>query len=134
MANVSTDFSPVPANVYELKIDGVQEETEDGRTHYTVVLLVQDVGDLYGKKIKDRIYIHKKNGEINEYGLAQLKRYFEATVGEDRANADDADTDELLNNHIRAQVGIEDYEVDNALTGQKEKRQRNRIEAIAPMG
>lgn len=134
LADVSTEFTPVEPGAYEAEITDVAETTNEGRTHYDVTLTVKDPGDFFGRKIRDRIYIHKKDGDLNEYGLVQLKRYFEATVGEDRANADDADTDELLHQHAMIQVGIDGYEVENKLTGKTEKRQVNRVEAIAPVG
>lgn len=133
LADVSTEFKPVDPDVYESEIDGVEEVKEDEKIHYIVTHQIKSPGDFFNRKLKDYIYIHKKNGELNEFGLSQLKRYFEATVGEDRANSEDADTDELIHQHLRIQVGMEEYEFDNKLTGVKEKRGRNKIEAFASL-
>jgi hypothetical protein len=140
MAEVSTDFNPMRPGVYDFEITKVTEDTnkDTQRTKYTVenkvVGLVSDgEQEAVGRNIRDAIHIHKRDGELNEIGLAQLKRYFEVTVGEERANAEDADTDELVHQRFRGQVVIESYTVEDALTGKKEERKKNTISRFAPI-
>jgi hypothetical protein len=128
LADVSTEFFPIDPGEYEMEVVKVEETTsEDGRTVYAIVSKVSDPGDFHGRQVWDRIHIHKKDGELNPVGLAQLKRYFEAVVGEERANSDDVDTDELIGGTFQAEVTIESYK-----DKQGKDRQNNRLRVFPP--
>lgn len=129
MADVSTEFTQVGPGVYIFEVQEVKEVEADkklGRLRYDVKSEVIEVEDgepeNLGRTFQDRIHFHKKDGEPNEFGIAQLKRYFEVTVGEERANADDADTDELIGHQFRAQITHRGYEQEDKLTGNVEQR------------
>jgi hypothetical protein len=139
MADVSTDYNPCEPGVAVFQIEEVKENTgDDGRTMYEVrqkIINYQDGGkdEDVGRTVTSRVHIHKKDGTLNDIGLAQLKRYFEVTVGEDRANAEDADTDELLNQQFLGQLVIRSYKSKDALTGEEQDRQTNEIQRLAPL-
>lgn len=141
MKDVSTDFNPIEPGIQRCEIVEVKEVTNDGpplRTEYHVKCKVLEIiengkEEDVGRTFTDRIYIHKKDGELNELGIAQLKRYFEVTVGDERANAEDADTDELIGGQFRVQTKFESYEVKDNLTGQTEKRKKTAIGRLAPL-
>ena len=140
MKDVSTDFSPIEPGVYKLEVQSVEEHEDEqtGRIHYEIqskIVAAEDGGneDDVGRNFRDRIHIHKKDGELNQMGLAQLKRYFEVTVGEDRANADDADTDELVNQQFLGQLTIRKFTQEDNLTGEKVERQTNEISRMASL-
>lgn len=113
MADVSTSFEPFDPGVYVFKIREVKDKTEAGRTTYQVGLEVSAAVDgnenAVGRKMTHFISMHKTNGEINQYGLADLKRLFEACAP-DEANSDDADTDSLIDGEFMAQVTIDVYQ------------------------
>lgn len=133
MADVSTTYEPIDPDTYEMKVAGVEEKQlskKPERWMYTVKSQVDMPGtDHHGKPVYTRITIHKKDGDVNEIALAELKRFFEVTVGEDRANADDADTDELLQQRFLGEVIIRHWE--DEATGRE--GDSNEFKAIAPL-
>lgn len=140
MKDISTDYSPIEPGVHRYEIKDVTEHEDENtnRIHYAIkseVIEVMDGGDEkdVGRTITDRVHIHLRDGGLNEFGLAQLKRYFEVTVGEEQANDDEADTDWLINQQFLGQTTIESYEVKDNLTGQKETRKRNNLTRLAPI-
>lgn len=140
MADVSTDFSPIEPGVHRYEIEEVTEHKDEqtDRIHYALKCKVVEViegGDEkdVGRSYTDRIHIHTRQGELNEIGLANLKRYFEVTVGEEQANDPDADTDWLIGQQFLGQTGIQTYTVTDNLTGQEETRKRNEISRLAPI-
>lgn len=146
MADVSTDFSPLDPGVHLYEIEEVEtiEDNETQKIQYAItnkVIALVDGGreEDIGRKIVDRIYLHaatKKNEDgtpkLNEFAVAQLKRYFEVTLGEERANDPEADTDWLKGQRFLGQTEIETYQVDDKLTGKKETRKKNKIARLAP--
>lgn len=119
LADVSTEFQPVEPDTYVLELKECKEVVhDDDRVHYEVLSEIKGLydggaetpSDFDGRKIRDFIHIHTKDGELNEYGLINLKRYAEATVGEERANDEDFDTDEMLNSQFVAEVYIDEYQ------------------------
>lgn len=139
MADVSTDYNPCEPGVARFEIESVEEETaNDGRVSYKMKSKIVEYTDGgkeedVGRSITNTIYIHKKDGTANEMGIAELKRYFEVTVGEERANSEDADTDELIGQQFLGQIVIRSYKTTNNLTGEEEERQTNEIARVAPI-
>jgi len=140
MADVSTDYNPIEPGVHRYEVEEIKEITDENtnRVQYHItsrVVSVEDGGkeEDVGRKYTDRIHIHKKDGEINEFGLAQLKRYFEVCVGDEEANDPEADTDWLLNQQFLAQTEISHYTVKDRLTGDDVKRSRNELSRLAPV-
>lgn len=139
MKDISTDFNPVEPGVHIYQIESVEEavDPESGRTHYIIkqkiVALAGDGGDPkdVGRSVTTRIHIHKKDGTQNDIGLAQLKKYFEITVGEEQANSDEADTDWLLGQSFKGQTVTVPYKTMDQLTQQEVTRYRNEIARFA---
>ena len=138
MADVSTDYNPCDPGVARLQIESVEEVTNAGRTHYVIKSTIVEYTEGgkeedVGRSITSRVHVHKKDGTLNAIGLSQLKRYFEVTVGEERANSPEADTDELVGQQFVGQIGIRSYSVNNTLTGESEERQSNELERLASL-
>lgn len=139
MASVSTDFNPVEPGVHRYEVESVEENTDpdSNRTHYIIknkIVEVVEPGkeeDL-GRTVTDRIHIHLKTGEINEFGLAQLKRYFEVCISDDAANDPEADTDWLIGKQFLGQTTLRAYKSKDSLTGEEETRKSNEISRFAP--
>lgn len=133
LKDVSTKFEVAPAGDYEFKVVEIQKPTDDD---YIIISAIDEQGSPeYGKKVYDRFSFKKKDGGENRYGKAQLKRYFEAIVGEERANADDLDTDELLNGRFRGQISVEEWEskTKKDAQGNPAKGKSNSFETILPL-
>jgi hypothetical protein len=142
LADVSTEFVPAPPGVYIMEITDVTDKETEGRITYTVKSKIVEIitGDpeALNKPITDFISIHKADGSINQYGLIQLKRYFEAVLGKDNVEArgDDLDTDELKSQRFKAQVEIESYWKKDTPDDQKteeNKQHKNVFKAILPV-
>lgn len=113
LKDVSTQYQPIEPATYEVEVVECTETVkEDDRVYYTIKAEIKGVfedgvstaSDYDKRKITDFIHIHTRDGEINEVGLIQLKRWAEATVGEDRANDDDFDTDEMIGQRCMADI------------------------------
>lgn len=140
MADVSTEFVNITPGVYELEIVNCEEKkVSDSPERYAYAFEYRIVGtepenaDMQGKTFKNSVHISKKDGQTNEYGVAELKRHFEVTLGEEAANDPDADTDSLKNQRFRAQTILESFKKENKLTGQTDERKSTKIEAMAPL-
>jgi hypothetical protein len=138
LANISTDYTPCDPGVARFEITGVEAQETEGRVTYIVsqkiVEYVEDGNpDHVGRSVTNRISAHKKDGTLNEIGLSQIKRYFEVTVGDDRANADDADTDELIGQQFIGQLEIRSYMTLDKLSGEQQERQTNEITRFAAL-
>jgi hypothetical protein len=136
LANVSTEYKLAEPDTYAFELTKCEEKTdsESGRVHYEidqkivakVANGVEEPSEYDGHNIKSFIHIHKtaeKGGGINEVGLAELKRYGLAIVGEERVNDDEFDTDEMINGRFWADVTIEEYK------GRKNNRVKNIVAA-----
>ena len=113
LKDIQTTIEPFDPGVYVLKIREVKEINKAGRITYQVGLTVTGVVDgseeAVGKKFAQFISIHKTDGELNPYGLSDLKRLFEAIAPEE-ADADEPDTDVLIDGEFMAQVIIDEYQ------------------------
>lgn len=127
LAEVSTDFQIFPAGVYDFEITKVEEVQKNNQlVAYRVVSKVLTPGELFGKSFSDFINLLKKDGTLNEVGLASLKRYFETVYGKDEVKGwtdDDYDTDMLQGKTWKGQIAIESYTKE----GETEPRQTNRV-------
>lgn len=117
MADVSTEYVPAEPDTYTLKVTEVKintrrevfEGNEVERETHIIKSVIQDEGDAQNKPVYDYIDVTKKDGTPNDYGLADLKRYFEA-IAPEYANDEEPDTDVLLHGLFMAEVVIEEYE------------------------
>lgn len=132
LADVSTKFELIPPDNYRLKIEEIKDKVEGGRQNFNIKLIVNDSGEQQGKPIYHNIAMHKKNGEPNNAGAADLKRIAEAVLGIDPDDTtydwDSFDTDELLKGEIRADVLIESWTKD-AGTPNEKSGQSNKIKS-----
>lgn len=136
LADVSTEYQLIEPDTYEMKVDKVEvEETPpsserpSGQLAYVVHSRVDDPGsESNNKPVRDYIFWYKKDGQENEYSKIQLKRYFEAVLGEEEANRDDLDTDELIGGRFQAEVYIDSYTRSDGTEGQS-----NKLKNISPL-
>jgi hypothetical protein len=138
MSSVSTEYNPIEPGAYLVTIEEVKEIVDENtsRIVYEVVMRTVDVvadgseKDI-NRKLSDRIHFHKKDGTLNEFGIAQLKRYFETALGEERANDEDADTDWLIGQNLIAQIGLDSYKVTDSITQEEQIRTKNVVKKLA---
>lgn len=129
LADVSTEYVLIEPNTYEMKIDKIETQEgdpttdyPDGQFTYIVTSKVDEPGtDHHNKPVRDYINWYKKGGEVNEYSKVQLKRYFEAILGEEAANREDLDTDEIVGGRFMADVYIDKYTRKDNTEGQSNK-------------
>lgn len=129
LKDVSTDFVVYPADVYLFEIAKVEEVEKNGQlTAYRVANKILEAGDTQyvGKIYSDFINILTTDGNLNEVGLANLKRYFEVIFGKEVVKEwsdDDYDTDLLQGYQWRGQLSVESY----TPKGATEPKPTNRI-------
>jgi hypothetical protein len=115
MANVKTTFVPVEPDLYLVTLEKPGYSVKEGRATYTVqskIISGEETGaQNAGRVIFDNISMHKKTGETNDVGEAQLKRYIEAAFPESKEWSEeqweDFDTDELAGHQVQLNVIIE---------------------------
>lgn len=137
LADVSTKYIPIPDGDYEMIVkeityskDGSEVKDDPNFDLVTIKSVVDEVGHPeYGKPVYDRINFKKKDGGENRWAKTQCKKYFEAIQGEERANSDDIDYDELINGRFRGFIKIEEYDDKNKPDGKGGylKGQSNRL-------
>ncbi len=136
LADVSTQYVMIDPDTYEMKVDKIDidekpksPEMPSGQYTYIITSRVDMPGtDHYNKPVREYISWFKKDGDVNEYSKVNLKRYFEAILGEEEANRDDLDTDELIGGRFLAEVRIDSYTRQDGTEGQS-----NKIKNIVPL-
>lgn len=130
MANVSTSFVPVTPDTYLVTLEKPELKTKEGRNTFnvkSVIVAGDETGvENAGRSLFDNISMHKKDGEPNEFGSIQLKRYIEAAFPEskewDEQTWDDFDTDALAGRQVKVVVVIEPDQKDPDVKYNKTKR------------
>lgn len=122
IADVSTEYVQIEPAVYEFKIDKIETRKDPNDPDYLITSKVDEPGtDHHNKPVREYIAMNKKDGTPNEYGMAELKRYFEAVLGEEEtqelAENDELDTDMLLNGRFQAEVYLESFDRKDKETG-----------------
>jgi hypothetical protein len=136
MADISTDFKPVEAGLYNFTIEKVEEVKKNNElVGYRVHSKIDSgsVQEMVGRVFRDYISIVTKKGEINEIGLASLKRYFEVTFGKETVSEwtdDDYDTDYLVGRQWSGQLEVSSYTPD----GETEPRKNNKVKRMDAVG
>lgn len=146
LKDVQTKYENAPPDRYRLKITEFKETNEKAdppnqdkeRQNFAVkVEIVQSVDgsdEAKGKPVFHNISMHKKNGEENKAGQADLKRFFLGGLGIDPEDTtydwDSVDTDMLVNQEIEADVIIENWEKN----GRKGSTNRLVSTSITPVG
>ncbi len=129
LADVSTQYVLIDPDTYEMKVEKIDidekpasAEMPAGQYTYIITSRVDMPGtDHHNKPVREYISWFKKDGNVNEYSKVNLKRYFEAILGEDEANRDDLDTDELIGGRFLAEIRIETYTRNDGVEGQSNK-------------
>lgn len=139
LADVSTKFELAPPDNYRLKLDEIKETTTAGRQNFNLKIVVNDSGEQQGKVIYHNIAMHQKDGQPNEAGMRDLKRFAEAILGIDPEDTSfdwtEFDTDELLKGEFSADVYIDAWTKDQG-TPLEKKGQNNKIKSqtVAALG
>lgn len=107
LSQVSTKYEALPAGTYRTRISA--EYKQDPKPVVLIRHKVLEGGDMEGREFSDYIYLNKNNGERNEIALKQLKRYFEAVLGEEQANQTEPDTDLLKDREVIVELTQESY-------------------------
>lgn len=138
---IEADFSQISSNTDRLAAGnyrfgivsaGPQDASEVGQGKQPAFIIVSEVtqGERIGAQIQDYIYLQTKDGKPNKSGLGRIKAYAEATVGNERANAKDFDTDELIGNQYDGVMEEESY-TDTKVTPPVQKT-TTRLKKILP--
>lgn len=118
LADISTVIKPIDPGSYPAEISNV-EHTTSKKSHVPMIAVEYTLGgdsEFKGRKITDYFTLQTTKGEPNEAGLRGLKRVIVAACGEDRANDEDFDTDELQGQLVEVVVKQEEYEDDQGET------------------
>ena len=133
IASVSTEFQPLPPDVYDFHIEAVEEQEKDGNVVAYRVKNVVTSAEENGKVYTAFCNIVDKDGNPNEMGIAELKKYFECIFGKEEVAGwtdDDFDTDMLVGKDWRGQLEIRSY----TPKGSTETKQTNRVTRMEPIG
>lgn len=113
LADISTKIDPLPENTYRAEIADVTHGKSKKSSVPMITVeykLTKDNEEGGGRTLYDYFTLEQTNGDVNEAGLRSLKRLIIAACGEDRANAEDFDTDELKGQLVDLVVKQEGYE------------------------
>lgn len=134
LAGVSTEFKLIDPGVYRLEVKKVTEVDKNGATagyriNSEVVQAPSGLEEMVGRTLSDYVNIRAKDGGFSEPGLANLKRYYEVTHGQDTVASwsdEDYDDDLLIGKQWDGQIAIESY----TPQGESEPRQVNRVKRM----
>lgn len=110
LSEVSTVIVPLPEAAYQLEIAEVEVGQSKSKLDMVTVTYKVTEGDFKGRQLRDYFVLETKEHQPNESGLRTLKRLIVASLGEDRANSEDFDTDELQGAIVTGFVKQEDYD------------------------
>lgn len=127
LADVSTVVVPLTEGVYAASIDEVEVGQSKSKLPMVTVIYEISDGEFKGRKLYDYMVLETKKHEPNEAGLRQLKRLIVAALGEERADAEDFDTDELVGASVTLVVKQESYEDEGG-----DDQISNRIKKVMP--
>lgn len=118
LADIETEFKPPAPGRYRFKVKEVDwtSKVENGnkRDSVSIEAAINEAGnEENGKVVFTNCHLMKKDGTPNKAGLAELKRFGIAIVGEERTNSSDFDTDELKGGDFEAEVYHEQYQDKN---------------------
>ena len=113
LADISTEYTPIePRSGVRFQMKEIKERNtnENGieRQFFDWKAVVSEPGDDHGKPVFGVISVHKKDGGLNDAGLGELKRFFEA-IAPEYANDENAEVDVLVGGEFLADVEISTY-------------------------
>ena len=126
LADVSTKVTPMPEGTYAAVIEEVEVTESKSKLPMVVVTYKITEGEFANRKLTDYMVLETKKHEPNEAGLRQLKRLIVATLGEERADAEDFDTDELQGNACTLIVKQDSYNEE----GEEEETITNKVKKV----
>lgn len=112
LADISTKVEPVDDGAHRAQIKSVEQgkSKKSQVPMVTIVYKINDENDPHNKReLSDYFTLQQKDGEPNEAGLRGLKRVIVAALGEERADAEDFDTDELIGADVEIVTKQESY-------------------------
>jgi hypothetical protein len=109
LTSVSTTSEPLPEAEYEATITEVEYRTDNPAKPVVIVKSRIDGGDQNGRVVWDWMHMKQNDGKPNEVAKRQLKRYFEAVLGEEAANVSRPNTDDLINARVGLFLELEEY-------------------------
>jgi uncharacterized protein DUF669 len=127
LADVSTKSVPMPEGVYQAVIDEVEVGESKSKLPMVTITYRITEGEFTKRTLNDYMVLETKKHEPNEPGLRSLKRAIVAALGEDRANADDFDTDELAGQAVTLVVKQDSYEDE-----MDEEQISNKVKKVLP--
>lgn len=110
LADVSTVSKPIDEGTYQCEISEVEVKKSKSKLDMVVVEYKITEGDFAGRTVTDYMVLETKKHEPNEPGLRSLKRLIIAALGEERAAAEDFDTDELQGQTVTCVIKQDSYE------------------------
>lgn len=130
LAEVSTKSEPYPEGAYEAKITDVEVGKSKSKLDMvTVTFEVKHPETGKKREVKEYCVFETKEHGENEGGMRRFKRIVVAAVGENRANAEDFDTDEIEGEMVTVILKHEEYEDKDS--GDEEVT--NRIKKVLPL-
>lgn len=127
LSEVSIVIVPLPEAAYQLEIAEVIVGQSKSKLDMVTIAYKVSEGDFKGRQLYDYFVLETKDHNPNEPGLRGLKRLIVAALNEDRANADDFDTDELQGALVTGFIKQETYEDDAG-----ETQISNKVKKILP--
>lgn len=113
LADISTAYEVMPEGMYPALLKKVTEDiSKSSKIPMLVVEFSITEGDFKGRPMTQYYMLKDKDGQPSKPGLSNFKRLIENTLGEDRANDPDFDTDELLDQEVELFVKQESYKND----------------------
>lgn len=109
-SKISTDFEPVPAGAYRVKILSLEEaESKENKLPGLNFELEVTEGEHAKRKLFDSVWLKQKDGKPNNIGLGRIKAYAAAILGEEAANGGAIDTDSFAGSIVEVVVEVETY-------------------------
>jgi hypothetical protein len=113
MASVETERKPFPEDSYKGLIYAT-EMTDDKKQiviKHKEFVRSEDGSSVEGSgnEFWDYINVRNNDGQINKYGMADVKRYLEAVFGKGSPESLNADTDPLVGHVVGHYLKVEDY-------------------------
>lgn len=113
-SKISTDFEPLAAGAYRVKIVEMEERQSSGG--FPQINFKHEIveGDQKGRFVFDSVTLQMKDKKTqavvaNTIGLGRIKAYAAAILGEEAANSGSIDTDAFKGSVIEVVVEIETY-------------------------
>lgn len=110
LQDISTERRVAPEGIYAGQIKSITlAPNKNGKPMFTIETQITE-GEYSGMILSKYLTLQTKEGKKNEGALRELKILVTDVLGEERANNEDFDTDELLDQVVGLYVAVESYE------------------------